>query len=1296
MLGRKPAALRHTDSRPRVFISFMSLRLALRSIWLLSIPLLPSAAQGTVGTPTPSGAVPIAIGHGVIPLNGLWRFHTGDDPRWSAPDFDDSSWDQVDLTPPSGAHDDDVGLRGYVPGWMSRGHPGYLGYAWYRLRVSLSGPPGDSLALTGPLQVDDAYQLFADGQLMGGSGDFSGPVPVVYNTRPAMFPLVASAPLSISANARTITLAVRVWMEPGAGPFAPDAGGMHIAPAVGEMSGIRARHQMEWTEKVLGYIVEIAEPISFLLLAVMAGCLIMFEKANGSYMWLCIGLVLLAMLRANQAFFFWTPCEPAHLFDVVRNVLLVPLLLGAWTMVWRHWFGERERRWASGAVMALTAAYIAAEGLGRSWLSPPLAERAVVGAQYAAGALRLLFAAALLFILYRGISRRKREGWLALPAVLAVSVGLFAQELSALGVRGIWFPFGVGVSRTQFAYAAFDCFMFVELFRRLARFARDARTAASMSRRPLVSAVLLGAFLAAPLTAPLSAQDGAAPTRSVTTSDPGKGAPPPAGVYSGRDRQLSVRIPRMDAGIAIDGTLDNPVWRDAALLTGFSEYTPIDGLPAEDSTQVLVWYSPRAIYFGIRAFEPHGGVHYKLADRDKIDADDNVQIILTPFVRARQALVFAVNPLGIQQDGTMTEGVTTGRRFNTGTTQTGRPTTDLSPDFVYESKGHVTPFGYEIVVRIPFRSIKYQTTDPQDWGINVLRKVQHSGHEQTWVPSRLAASSFLNQSGTLTGLTGLDAGLVLDLNPFVTARALGDGTSGPSWRYDGSRPAVGSNLRWGITNNLTLTGSYRPDFAEVEADATRLILDPRNALSYPEKRPFFLDGLEQFVTPNSLVYTRAIQAPVDAVKLAGKLDHVSVGYLGAQDQELSSVTGTGNSLYNILRLQRDVASGSIVGMTVTDKEQGGAFNRLLGADARFTFNKIYALQVEGAASTTRDSTRLGTSAGPLWYGRFTRAGRNFGFDYLVRGVDPEFVAGSGFISRAGIAVASADHRVTFYAPPGGLVETYGGDFRYSDTWVYRTLTSGGAPEDRRYQFNGTATLHGGWQVGAAVYIETFGYDPTLYKNYYLGVGSGAGTTYMPLPRLDGISNTDLVATLYSPQFAHFSMSVVEVWGRDENFFEWSSADVQLPSITLTWQPTPQIRVNGTLNAQIDWRHSDGSLVARTIIPRLDAEYQLTRSTFVRFVGEYDAAYQDSLRDDSRTNLPIYMRNPTTGAFSRAASTRSNVFQGSLLFSYRPVPGTVAFIGYGNDSSEPDLLRFTGLRRQADNFFVKFSYLFRLE
>ena len=228
-------------------------------------------------------------------------------------------------------------------------------------------------------------------------------------------------------------------------------------------------------------------------------------------------------------------------------------------------------------------------------------------------------------------------------------------------------------------------------------------------------------------------------------------------MYNGRQGQTVVQVPRINATVPIDGTLTAAPWQQAALLTGFSEYLPVDGEPAADSTEVLVWYSPTAIYFGIRAFEQHGPPHAVMANRDKIDADDNVQILLRPFPASHQALMFAVNGFGIQEDGTITEGSTASRGFGVNQ-QTGPPPYDLSPDYVYDSKGIVTPFGYQVVVRIPFRSLKYQSVDPQDWAFNILRVVQHSGHISSWYPAKLAAASFLPQSGTLDRTNGLHAG----------------------------------------------------------------------------------------------------------------------------------------------------------------------------------------------------------------------------------------------------------------------------------------------------------------------------------------------------------------------------------------------------------------------------------------------------------------------------------------------------------------------------------------------------------
>src|SRR6185312_1935679 len=205
------------------------------------------------------------------------------------------------------------------------------------------------------------------------------------------------------------------------------------------------------------------------------------------------------------------------------------------------------------------------------------------------------------------------------------------------------------------------------------------------------------------------------------------------GIYNGRAGQWLVQIPRIDEPIPVDGTLSAPVWQRASLLTGFSEYTPVDGQPPVDSTEVLIWYSPTALYLGIRAFEAHGAVHVTLASRDNIGNDDHIHIIISPFIHSRQALNFGVNPFGVQSDGTITEGATSTSGYGI-TSQTGAPPTDLSPDFVWDSKGHLTPFGYEVVVRIPFRSIKFPARDPQDWGINVQRDIHHAGQTDSWYP----------------------------------------------------------------------------------------------------------------------------------------------------------------------------------------------------------------------------------------------------------------------------------------------------------------------------------------------------------------------------------------------------------------------------------------------------------------------------------------------------------------------------------------------------------------------------------
>ena len=113
------------------------------------------------------------------------------------------------------------------------------------------------------------------------------------------------------------------------------------------------------------------------------------------------------------------------------------------------------------------------------------------------------------------------------------------------------------------------------------------------------------------------------------------------------------------------------------------------------------------------------------------------------------------------------------------------------------------------------------------------------------------------------------------------------------------------------------------------------------------------------------------------------------------------------------------------------------------------------------------------------------------------------------------------------------------------------------------------------------------------------------------------------------------------------------------------------------------------------IPRLKVEYQLTRSVFFRFVGQYDANKRDDLRDNSRTEGPLLYCAVGLENCSRLSARTYNDFRVDWLFSYRPSPGTVFYAGYGSSLAEPSAFAFRKLERVDDGFFVKLSYLFRM-
>ncbi|MBX6332259.1 MAG: carbohydrate binding family 9 domain-containing protein [Gemmatimonadaceae bacterium] len=753
-------------------------------------------------------------------------------------------------------------------------------------------------------------------------------------------------------------------------------------------------------------------------------------------------------------------------------------------------------------------------------------------------------------------------------------------------------------------------------------------------------------------------------------------------VYDGRARKTTVAIPRFDTTVVIDGQLDEAVWRDAPLLTGFSQYRPVDGRPADDSTQVLVWYGPDAIYFGVRAYEAHGPVvRATLADRDNIDSDDRIQILLDTYDDHRRALLFAVNPLGVQEDGVWSDGfsaaaggASTGGRLDA--------TIDLNPDYVYQSRGRVTDWGYEIEVRIPFKSLRYQSGARQDWGLQVLRTVQHTGHEDTWAPAFRANASFLIQSGTLAGLTDMHRGLVMDVTPELTSK-LDGAPRATGYGYRGATD-LGGTLRWGVTPNLSAVATAHPDFSQVEADVGQVTANQRFALFFPEKRPFFLEGLEQYDTPNRLIYTRRVVQPDAGAKLTGKIGSTSIAYLGAVDAR-DEVTGQ-LPVYNMLRLRRDVGPSSTAGLVYTDRVEGNAYNRVFGGDTHLVWNKVWFTQVQVVGAWTSDER--GSRTGALWDVVLAdRTGRRYGNHYEINAISPDFETQSGFVNRTGIVTGTAFNRWSWYGAPGALVEQVTtfqrlqGVWRYGDFGRLRGAIEGG------YDGSWQANLRGGWQLSADVTNSIQRFDSSAYVGYGVDVGADTVPFVMPHGLYNlwggsvGVTTPNRVVTAT----ATLGYSAAPI------FAEAAEGRQLSLNAEVLWRPTQSLRIDALWTHQTIDRARDGSRFATADIPRLKVEYQLTRAIFFRYVGQYFAQDQSALRDP-RTGAPIVLDSAAAAA---AGNPVMHELRSDVLFSYRPTPGTVFLLGYGATLSEPEAFRFRDMSRESDGFFLKMSYLFRM-
>ena len=416
----------------------------------------PAPASPAKTAPAPDSPVErITVGHSTVPLYGPWKFHLGDSPLdpvthaplWAEPDFDDSQWETVDLTPSETSLDPIYGISGMVPGWTARGHARQSGYAWYRIRVQVEAPPGERLALAGPSAVDDGYQLLQNGNLLGSFGRFSGSRPVIYSTQPMTFAL----PQSPDGSLTTRVLAFRLWMEPSTLKDFPDVGGLRTAPLLGEAGAVEANYQLLRFEHFKADAHLIVSAMLFGLLAIMALSLILFDPSDRVFLWLGATFLLTMAYDAITFLFVETQLLSGAQGDIIRFVILRPLMCAAWLMVWWNWFGLQRPSWLPRAAAVLTLLYALSTAMDRDLFFTAVPHPLSSALSIIYLVTRWLFPPLTLMCVVYGIRRVGLEGWSVLPAVILWEIAQFTTEFQFQSIHLNWFPLGVQVTLRDIA-----------------------------------------------------------------------------------------------------------------------------------------------------------------------------------------------------------------------------------------------------------------------------------------------------------------------------------------------------------------------------------------------------------------------------------------------------------------------------------------------------------------------------------------------------------------------------------------------------------------------------------------------------------------------------------------------------------------------------------------------------------------------------------------------------------------------------------------------------------------------------
>ena len=700
----------------------------------------------------------------------------------------------------------------------------------------------------------------------------------------------------------------------------------------------------------------------------------------------------------------------------------------------------------------------------------------------------------------------------------------------------------------------------------------------------------------------------------------------------------TVRAVRTDTPPNIDGLLDDITWRDAVLVTNFTQTNPVEGAQPTEDTEVRIAYDDEHIYFSFYArYRDPSQMRANRVDRDQIRRDDWIAVMFDTFRDQQRAYRFSVNPYGVQGDAILTSGR---RRF-------GPPGSggDSSWDALFETGGTIVSDGWTAEMAIPFKSLRYPSVGEgqHNWGFQIARAMQTKDESVVWSPMTRNVAGLMTQMGFISGMEGLSVSRNLEILPTATAIQLGQLTDTGFKEADVS-PDLGLNIKYGVTSNLTADFTANPDFSQIESDRPQIEVNQRFPLFFPELRPFFLEGQEIFQTPGrvNLVHTRTIVDPEFGAKLTGKTGKTTLGLLftndeapGRLDDPTEPAFGQNGQVF-IGRARYDLHTESYLGAIVTDREFFDSFSRTAGIDGRFRMGQTHSAQFVAVASDNRTLDGA-TKSGPMYDIGFRRDARHLNYRLQYNVIDPDFDTQTGFIRRVDTQRLDADIEYNWW--PEHWLISWGPGFSY-----LRNVDHAGVLQDE--DFRADLSL----RFARNIFVRA---DGRQEMERYRGINF-----HKKRFRINNSVNSS----------RRFSVFYGFNWGDQVRFVETPFLGRFFDySMGLTVRPTTRLNTRLDVNTS-RFRNTTSDLLEFDVkIFRKLTTYQFTDRFLVRNILEHN--------------------------------TDSGAVGVNVLLTYRVNAGTVFYIGYDDRLKEmtnfnDERFLITELQRQRRAFFTKFQYLFR--